>query len=467
MKKGWTVLSFAICSTLLMSACSSKEATTTVAAREAISVETVKVKSESLDALSSMSGKLVPYEETDVSFEVSGRIQDLGANIGDKINTGKVLSRLDSKSLQLQVEQANSVVLQAEASIHSSDAAIHSSEANIAAADARINSAKASLSTLDKGAREQEKEQVKLAVDRAKSAYEKLEKDLNRTKALYEQGVVSKKEYDDIQFQVNNAEKDVANAEASYSLILEGATQEQRNQILSGITEAEAGKTIAAAGVEQSVAAKGQAEAAYKQALIGKEQAELSLSKASLTSPLTGVILDKLVSKGEQVNPGQAIYKIGRTDQLKVLLPVPDKEVKDWKAGDQVSVTLYEEVREGKVTKIYPLTNAGTGTVSVEITLQNKKLDWLPGQVVKVNRVTSDNMGILIPIEAVLSSGSNPYVFMEVNGHAKKIAVETGNLVGNKIHITKGLKEGDSIVVRGGELVLDGDPLKTDGGKKQ
>ena len=98
MKKGWTVLSIAICSTLLMSACSAKEATTTVAAREAISVETVKVKSESLDALSSMSGKLVPYEETEVSFEVSGRIQDLGANIGDKINTGKVLSRLDSKS---------------------------------------------------------------------------------------------------------------------------------------------------------------------------------------------------------------------------------------------------------------------------------------------------------------------------------------------------------------------------------
>ena len=383
--------------------------------------------------------------------------------------------------MQLQVEQANSVILQAEASIvssdaaiNSSDAAINSSEANIAAANARINSAKASLSTLDKGARDQEKEQVKLAVDRAKSAYEKLENDLNRTKALYEQGVVSKKEYDDMQFQVNNAEKDVANAEASYSLILEGATEEQRNQVLSGISEAEAGKTIAAAGVEQSVAAKeqsvagkGQAEAAYKQALIGKEQAELSLSKASLTSPLTGVILDKLVSKGEQVNPGQAIYKIGRTDQLKVLLPVPDKEVKDWKVGDQVSVTLYEEVREGKVTKIYPLTNAGTGTVSVEITLQNKKLDWLPGQVVKVNRVTSDNMGILIPIEAVLSSGSNPYVFMEVNGHAKKIAVETGNLVGNKIHITKGLKEGDSIVVRGGELVLDGDPLKTDGGKKK
>ena len=99
------------------------------------------------------------------------------------------------------------------------------------------------------------------------------------------------------------------------------------------------------------------------------------------------------MSEGQQVNPGDAIYKLGRTDQLKVLLPVPDKEIKEWKVGDQVSVTLYDQAKTGTGNKIYPQTNAGTGTISVEVVIPNKELDWVPGQVVKANRVTSDNTG--------------------------------------------------------------------------
>lgn len=450
-----------------MSACSSKPAATVESEREAIPVEVGMVSNESLDALSSLSGKLEPYEESDVSFQIGGRIQKMNVDIGSRIKSGDVLSSLHASDVQLQVEQANSAILQAEAAIISSEAAINSSKASIEAANARINSAQASLAQVDKGAREQEKTQAKLAVDRATSAYEKMQTDLERIKSLYDQGIVAKKDYEDMKLQVENAEKDVASAKESYSLILEGATEEQRNMALSSITEAEAGKIQAQAGVEQSIASKGQAQATYEQALIGKEQAELSLTKTKLTSPLSGVILSKVVSEGEQINPGDPVYKIGRIEQLKVLLPVPDKEFKDWKVGDEVSVSLYEEKRSGKVTKIYPLTNAGTGTVSVEISIPNEKLDWLPGQVVKANKITSDNVGILIPIEAVLSSGTNPYAYKVVEGRAVKTEVETGNLVGNKIHIVSGIKEGDQIVIRGGELLMDGDPVKTNGGKTE
>ena len=132
------------------------------------------------------------------------------------------------------------------------------------------------------------------------------------------------------------------------------------------------------------------------------------------------------MSEGQHINPGDAIYKLGRTDQLKVLLPVPDKDIKEWKVGDKVSVTLYDKDKTGKVIKIYPQTNAGTGTISVEVVIPNNKLEWVPGQVVKANRVTSDNNGILVPIEAVMSNGSNPYVFKEVKGKAVKTEVKQG-----------------------------------------
>ena len=180
---------------------------------------------------------------------------------------------------------------------------------------------------------------------------------------------------------------------------------------------------------------------------------------------MTGVVLNKLVSNGDYVSPGTPVLTIGDTSQLKVLLPVPDSEIKEWKVGDEVSVTLYDEVKTGKVNIIYPETNDGTGTVSVEVVIPNTNSEWLPGQIVKANRIESDNKGILIPIEAVISNGVKPYVFKNENGVAVKTEVETGDMVNNKIHIISGLVEGDEVVVSGGTLLLDGDPLKVSGGK--
>jgi len=550
-RKKWPLLSTAICLTLVTSACSSKPTSGVETERTAISVEVVSAKNESLDAISSLTGTLAPYEETTVSFEVGGNIKDMDVEIGDTIQSGTVLTSLKASDYELQVKQADNAILQAKAALTSSDSAINAAEvgvdaagvgissadagvssanagvsaadagigssdeaiksaqANIKAANARINSAQASLDAVNKGAREQEKAQARTAVNRAEDAYNKLKKDAERIKGLYDEGLVSKKEYDDIQLQVSNAQKDVANAEQALSLIEEGATEEQKKQASAGVQEAQAGKEQAEAGVgqskaakeqskaakeqaiaskgqavaakdqaiaakdqaiaakDQAVAAKGQAEAVYEQAVIGKEQAELTLSKTKLKSPISGVVLDKLVSEGQHVNAGDAIYKLGQTDQLKVLLPVPDREIKEWKVGDKVSVALYDKKKTGKVTKIYPQTNANTGTISVEVVISNENLKWVPGQVVKANRVTSDNNGILVPIEAVISNGAEPYVFKEVKGKAVKTPVTTGNLVDNKIHIVSGLKEDDRVVVRGGELLLDGDPLKTSGGNKK
>jgi RND family efflux transporter MFP subunit len=496
--------------TFTSAACSTKEASGAKEEQtEAKNVEVTAVSKESLDAISNLSGTLQPYDETVVSFEVAGRIVDMSANIGDSIKKGSVLTRMDASEYELQVEKASKTIQEAQAALNSSDAAIQSAdvgiqsaqagvassdeaiksaEANIKAATSRIHSVQASLDELNKGAREQEKTQAKLAVDRTKSAYNKISTDAERVKGLYEEGLVSKKDHEDIQLQLSNAKKDVENAEQSLSLILEGATEEQRKKVYASLEEAQAGQEQAQAGKgqsqaakgqaiagkeqavaakQQAVAAKGQSQAAYEQALVGKRMAELSLSKTALTSPISGVVLEKFVSNGQLVNAGTAVYKLGLMDQLKVLLPVPDKDIKEWQTGQEVNVMLHDQARRGKVNQIYPQTNAGTGTISVEVLLPNEKLDWFPGQVVKANRVSSENAGILVPIEAVISNGEEPYVFKEMKGKAVKAVVETGQLINNKIHIVSGLEEGDKIVTRGADLLFEGDAVKAAGGKGQ
>jgi RND family efflux transporter MFP subunit len=523
-RKRWPLIITAVSLAFASSACSAKETSgVQEEMKEAKNVEVTAVKKESLDVISNLSGTLLPYEETIVSFEVGGRILDMSAKIGDPIKKGTILTKLDPTEYQLQVEKADKAVLEAqaaigsadaaigsadagiqsadvgiqsaEAGIQSSDEAIRSAEANIKAANSRIHSVQASLDELNKGAREQEKTQAKLALERAKEAYNKIKTDAQRIKGLYEEGLVSKKEYEEVQLQLSNAQKDVMNAEQSLSLLLEGATEEKRKQVAASLEEAQAGKEQAEAGKGQAAAQKGQANAsreqavalkeqaiasrqeavaakersaaAYEQALVGKEMAEFTLSKTVLKAPISGVVLEKFVSNGQMVNAGSSIYRLGRTDQLKVLLPVPDKEIKEWKVGQAVNVALYDQVKKGKVSKIYPQTNASTGTISVEVVVPNDKLDWFPGQVVKANRISSDNNGILVPVEAVISNGDKPYVFKAVNDKAVKTFVETGQLIDNKLHIVSGLEEGDKVVVRGADLLFDGDPLKAAGGKKK
>ena len=146
------------------------------------------------------------------------------------------------------------------------------------------------------------------------------------------------------------------------------------------------------------------------------------------------------------------------------MLPIPDSEISEWSVGDTVSLSLYGSTKEGTVSMISPQTNSGTGTVSVEVIVPNEDGEWLAGQIVSANKVSSDNNGILVPVEAVINNGIESYVFKNVDDQAVKVIVETGAMVNNKIHITKGLKEGDQVVVSGGTLLLDGDPLQTSGG---
>ena len=186
-----------ICSTLFLAACSSKEASTVESEKVATNVEIAAAKMESLDAISSLSGTLLPYEETTVSFGVGGVVKDITGEVGDKVNAGSVLMSLDATEYQLQVKNAENAIAQASAALTSSDAAIKAAdtgvnsssesvkaaEANINSANASINSAQASLESVLKGAREQERVQAKLVVDRAKTAYNNVKVNADRIKS--------------------------------------------------------------------------------------------------------------------------------------------------------------------------------------------------------------------------------------------------------------------------------------------
>ncbi|MBJ8194227.1 efflux transporter periplasmic adaptor subunit, partial [Bacillus cereus] len=75
------------------------------------------------------------------------------------VSQGQILTMLDSSSYQLQLEQASTAILEAQAGIKNATAAISSADASIQSADAQKAAAQAGVNKVNKGAREQERAQ--------------------------------------------------------------------------------------------------------------------------------------------------------------------------------------------------------------------------------------------------------------------------------------------------------------------
>ncbi|WP_411345475.1 efflux RND transporter periplasmic adaptor subunit [Paenibacillus sp. WLX1005] len=472
MKKSWPTAFSALLLAVSLTACSTAnnaavEPTTTT-------VEVSTIKKQPLDAVYDLSGTLAAYDETPVSFRINGTVSSVGVDVGDRVNKGSVLARLDTADLQLEVENASQSVAAAQASLASSKASLTNAKAGqqaaaagIASAQAQVESAQASQQGVLDGARPQEKAQAQNAVNKAQIAYDQAKTAATRAQTLFDNGLLTQQENEQAQTALDNADSGLKDAQEQLSLTLAGAKDSDRasaaaavKQAQVGIENAQASVAQANAAVEQAQAGVEQAQASYDQAVISRDTAQLNLTRGNLQSPASGTILTKTLSAGQTVSAGTEVFTIGEINRLKVLLPVPDSEISQWKVGQQVSISLYDDVRTGKVSKLYPQTNENTGSISVEVAISNSNQDWKPGQVVSASRQASSQSGILVPVEAVVSSGSEPYVFKAVNGKAVQTTVKLGNLYNNSYEVTSGLKVGDKVVTRGADRLFNGDELK-------
>lgn len=408
-----------MCSIILMgmiltfpTACSKSTATSQNESSQVKEVKVQETKFESVNNVSELSGTLQPIEETTVSFEVSGTVNSVNMQEGNQVNINDILTNIDTKNYELQVAQAQ----------------------------ANVDNASAALGKTEKGARKQELEQSKLRVDEAEKAYNQAMVDYNRNKTLFEVGAISQSEYEKCQNAMTTAQNNMEIVKQAYSLAAEGATAEEKKQAVAG----------------------------YNQAKAVKDQSELSLSKTNLRSPMKGVIISKYISQGQLVSPGTQAYKIGNVDKLKVTLSVPDYEISSWKVGDKIIAKLYDDSMDGTVTNIFAATNANTGSINVEVIIDNSDHKWRAGQVITCMHEAESGTSIFLPKEAVISNGSvSPYVFLLQDDKVVKTDVKIGTLKNNKLEIKSGMKEDEKIVTEGADRLSDGDKVNVLGSDKE
>ncbi|MCC5607331.1 efflux RND transporter periplasmic adaptor subunit [Nostoc sp. CHAB 5834] len=293
--------------------------------------------------------------------------------------------------------------------------------------------------------------------------------------------------------QVSNARADVerarlevvqaqADSKRQQNLFQAGAIAEQTAQ--QARTQAQtAAQALRAAQeqvrTEQQAVAAAEGRVLAQQALVA--QTKERRSYAQLTSPITGVVTEKVTEPGNLLQAGSEVLKIGDFNRVKVVVQVSELELAQIQVGQSVQVRLDAfptETLIGRVTRISPAADATARLIPVEVVIPNSQGKIGSGLLARVNFETQTQQRVVVPqtaiqkqAEAAKGAGTakrgggeqeNPsgtlFVVNDTEGKAKVVAraVALGKRVDGRVEILSGLQAGERYVVRSGQPLKDG-----------
>ncbi len=340
----------------------------------------------------SAEGFVVPARDTELAFQVGGRVVEVLVAEGDSVAAGQVLARLDSTDQQKAVAQAEAGVAQAEAGVKQAEATLAGAQAQlaqvkagpteeiIAQAEAAVQTAQAQLNQLLAGARPED-------VQAAAANLLKAEAAVRQAQAAYDEIAWAGEVGETPQaLALEQATLDYEAAKAQYERLVNGPTAEEIAVARAGVAEAEAalaaakaGPTAEAIAVAEAGVAQAEAGMAEAQAAVASAQATLDTAKAALahfdlTAPFPGTVGRVGVAVGEFAAPGVPVISLGDTSAWYV-------ETDDLSEVDVVQVAVGQSVRvtvdaipdrefRGVVTEVAPRSETKRGDVTYTVTIE-------------------------------------------------------------------------------------------------
>ncbi|TAK30661.1 MAG: efflux RND transporter periplasmic adaptor subunit [Saprospiraceae bacterium] len=182
------------------------------------------------------------------------------------------------------------------------------------------------------------------------------------------------------------------------------------------------------------------------------ELVKVSISKTEIKAPYNGKLGLRYVSLGAYVTPATLITTLRQVTQLKLDFNVPEKYGNDFKKGKTVVFTVAGASRQFSATVIATETavEAGTRSLKVRALVSANSGELLPGAFAKVLlKMGGSGQSLITPTQAVIPQARNKQVIVFKNGSPDFRVVETGLRDENFVQITKGLKEGDTVLLTG------------------
>ena len=491
------VLCLSIAVAVLASGCVPAQATQAEAETEArpigTAVETSFVRRTTITNEMTYIGQVQPLKTVNVASMLVAEVTAVNFAVGDTVEEGDVLFTVDAQDIQNQIRQLNAAVQSLNIGVESAqyglELALEGSpqarmqelqhEMGVQQAHTSLSMADESRSNISRQQRQLRDRLDDLNDERARLSREIVEFTREHPRYTYvfdsdhanEFSLLLAAEFALLQNSMSTVQTAIAQMEAQQESLRTAARQAQLSQRQAGIAldfaeeSLDVYREIVDRNMEQ---AQRQAEFGLRgaQAQLETTQVQLSiardnLNRATITSPISGVVSGRNVEVGQFVSQAMVPFTIVQMDYVIVQVNIAETLINLVYPGQQVDVDIQalgsEQTFTGTVTTVAPVANHAS-TFPVRIELENSDGLIRPGMFSRVTFVQSQSENtFVVPRSAVRSDADGQFVFVvEEDGIARRAPVQTGLQTGNEIEIISGVREMDQIVVMGQEFLYDG-----------
>jgi RND family efflux transporter MFP subunit len=397
---------------LLACACSNLRTNSAAASRpRAVPAHIYTVTEDTAHRQVQAVGSLFPLEESTLSAEVDGRVSAVLADVGDTVQEGQPLIRLDERELRFEVERQQGLVRQVRAQL--------------------------GLLSKDKGSNDQASldPQQLASVQKAEADRFDAQRKYERAQALFKDNLISQQQFDETASRFQSTQ-------ASYDLALQ---------------EVERLKALLISG-----------EAS-------RDLAEKKLADSTIRAPYPGSVKSRAVHPGEYVKVQSPVMVLVRTDRLRARLAVPERWagwVKDGASVDLHVEAFPADLFQGRITRINPSVSQDSRTFEAEAIIENREARLKAGFFVQASIASEKEEQTISVPEAAVNYRYGVYkVFLvdgnRVNERQIRPAGQSEDEHGRRFEVADGLKAGDRVAASASGELHDGDLIQESAGASE
>jgi len=206
-------------------------------------------------------------------------------------------------------------------------------------------------------------------------------------------------------------------------------------------------------------------------------QAQQDFDDTFVRAELRGRIGRTTIDIGGRVTgPGDLLTTIDQLDPVYLDFHPSSNQVSEWSAslrarrltssGRRLGVEAIMSdgtvlARLGRLDFVAPSVDPATGTQNYRALFANPDLALVPGQFVRARLIGFTlNRALVVPVRAVHTTLGRQFVYVLADGDTVRVRdIETSAWDGNQWVVRRGLRNGDRVVVDGGQKLIAGHPV--------
>ena len=436
-----------LCGALLavsLSGCGQEDASVPVTTAKVKATDTLSASEYSATVRDTLTRAVIP--------NISGKVVQVHAELGQQVKAGDVLMELDTADALLSLKQARAGLVSAQANYNKiSSSGVKQSESQarqaLESAQSEVRDATDNYNTVkdqfDRG----------VATAPAQAAYDAAKSEYDRIAFMVSIGEESEYSLTTAQGNLNTAAAQLDTAKTSAQNSLTNAETRLRNaQSAQRTAQENYTLTVNALNPENVKAAKASIESSQ----VAVEIAQKRIDDSVIRAPIDGVIAAVNVKPGDMAAQQAAAFEIYGNQTMEVEVSVTESAAAKLAAGSaaQITITASGEVREGSVATLSPSADPATGTFTVKVAFADSTgLRDGMNATVRFSAPPSDQ--VFVPLKSLIDEGGAQVVYAVRGGSAARVEVTPGDTRGAYIAVS-GLAPEDEVIVQGADRVGDG-----------